>query len=351
MKIGIIDYDITYKPSLKSINVEAAKLCSYYEEKGCQVTILSPEDDIFNYDKIILVANRLFLIKEAKNTYPKHPNIQFIGASFNNGKYIPFEEDEINYREIELRFYNNLFKYFYKKNIYTLEEIKEIKESTTVRIFPNEKPINLDKIMIGQKIHIVDNYIFDKSDWEKTIKYMSVFYRYFYFNVPQLVYNTQDLINFKKLVDCNFINLRATIRIEDINEFENFIKENRELIKELKAKLEWEIAYNNEGNYTEDFYMKDFHTCLQKAEILNRYKIIVEYTKFIDNSKFRFTSEIFNCLARWLKTSVNTKYSFNELVFVMMKGDKRPLYLKFIQKHPEYNSLINTIYEKEGFDC
>lgn len=351
MKIGIIDYDITYKPSLKVISPDSAKLCSYYEEKGCQVSILSPEDDIFNYDKIILVANRLFLTRGGKRDKIKHPNIQFIGASFNNGVYIPFEEDEINYRDIDYKFYNNLFKYFYKNNVYTLEDIKKIKQNTFIRLFPKDKPINLDKLMIGQNIYLVDNYIFDKDKWEETTKYMSVFHKYFHFSNSQLISNGEDLTSFKKLVDYNFVGLKGLIRIEDTNEFESFIKENRSLIKEIETKLEWQIGYNKKGNYTEDFYVKDFYNCLQKTKILNEYKINVTYTKFIDNSKFRFTAEVFECLARWMKTETNTKYSFNEIIFSMMKGDKRRSYFSFIQKHPEYNSLINTIYNKEGFDC
>lgn len=347
MKIGLIDYDLYKIPNIKLLNVEIMKLGTYYEEKGYEVNILSPDDSIFYYDKIIVAAVKTELTPTDREYFSKHPNIEFIGENFYNGNYVPFNIDELDYCKPQFKFYNNLFKYFYKKGIYNLDEIKKLKESTFIRIFPNNKAINIDKVMTGEKIYVVDNYIFDKDNWEEKIKYLSIFYKYFTFVNPQLINNIDDLRNFKKLVDYGFIGLHGHIRIENMDKFLEFVEKGQDILKELAPmRFEWEIAYSETNNYTEQFYAKEFYNSLEKVRILNQYGIKIREICYKGHTKFFFTNSMFNVLKEWGESRTSCKYSFNEYIFLKIKNKSIiELYLKFLNKHPEYNSLINTIYE------
>lgn len=349
MRIGLVDYDLYVKPSLKVLNVEVMKLGTYYEKKGCQVDILSPADSPFYYDKIIIVTNRALFNGKGTELFLNHPDIQVVGPAHNNSNYIPFENDEIDYEEPQFKFYNNLFKYFYKKGIYTLEDIKKLKEQKYIRIFPNKKSINIDKVLTGEKIYVTDNYIFDKDNWEEVVKYLAIFHRYFSFTNYQLVRNLEDLKNFKKMIDYGFIGLRAMVQIEKIDDLVFLLKEGKEIFDELApTRFEWEIAYSENNNYNEKFYQQEFFNTLLKIQKFYEYKVEIRDLRYFARSNFEFTNCIFEALEGWGCTRKSTKYSFNEYIFLTIKKKKnRDLYLKFIEKHPEYKPLINIIYKKE----
>ena len=348
MRIGIIDYDMYVKPSVKRLNVEAMKLGTYYEKKGFSVEILSPEDIIFNYDKIIVVSTMNFQGKN-KDDLLKHPNIDLIGPGFNNGDYIPFENDEINYAQPQFKFYNHLLKYCYKKKIYNKQDIEKLSTTTYVRIFPNTKPINIDKILTGERIYIVDNYIYNYPNWEETIKYLAIYNRYFAFVFPQMIKNKEDLIKFSQLKRYNFINAIGNIRIESLDELTKAIKETNVLQEISPSSFLWELAYSQTNNYNETFYQKEFYNTLKKVEITNKNNIMIVKAAYENHSAFIFTNKIFKVLRQWVEYNKNTKYSFNEYIFLLIKQSYLiSLYLKFINKHEEYKPLINKIYNKIG---
>ena len=350
MKIGIIDYDLWKRPKSKIFNVEAMKLGTYYEERDCQVDILSPDDDIFLYDKIIFIANNNYASKTERKPFLQHPNISFIGEAFNNGKYVPFNNNEINYNKPQNKFYNNYLKYCFKKKIYTEDDITKMKNKTFVRLFPGASAVDIDKIMTGEKMYVVDTYFFDRENWEETIKYLAVFNRYFSFVNPQTIKNIDDLRNFKKLIDYGFIGLIGKIRIEKMEDFNYFIKEGKDILTQLAPnRFIWEIAYNESNNYTEKFYAQEFYNSLLRVKILNENNIEIHDCAFEDYSNFEFTDTIFRALKNWSRTRNCTIYSFNEYIFKFVKKKRmKDLYLMFLQKHPEYEPLINIIYEKGG---
>lgn len=349
MKIGLYDYDLCTRPKTKKLNVEIMKLGSYYESRGCQVDVLSPEDNIFYYDKIIVVTNVLKPNESEMKKFLSHPNIEFFGPSMNNGKFVSFDNKEIDYIEPQFKFYNNLLKYFYKKGIYKAEDIAELKNKKFVRVFPGASAINIDKVMTGEKIYLVDNYIFDKNNWEETLKYLAIFNRYFVFVNNQNIYNIEDLKNFKKMLDYKFIGLKGIIKIDGIEELKEFLKEGKEILDEITpSRFVWEMAYNKDNNYNEQFYKREFYNTLLKAQIFNENNIEIIETTFLDCTKFEFTLTIFTLLKDWILTRKCTKESFNEYIFRLAKKKKtRDLYLKFLEANPEYKSLINIIYKRE----
>ena len=347
MRIGLMDYDLYTRPRIKRLNVEVMKLGTYYEEKGHSVEVLSPESIIFNYDKIIFITTST-INKYIKEKFLQHPNIDFVGSGVNNGFYKPFDNDKINYAKPQFKFYNNLLKYFYKKSIYTEKDIEKLKEMTLVRIYPNKKAIDINSVLTGDKIYITDNYIYNYSDWEKTIQYLAIYNRYFAFVYPQIITNKEDLIKFKKLFDYNFISTRGIIKIESIEETEQLITECKDIFKEIPpTTFIWEIGFNKNNDYSEKFYVQSFYETLLKAKKFDENNITIYEATYADHTNFIFTATIFNTLKSWMRTRINTKYSFNEYIFIELRNKSRliSLYLTFVEKHPEYKPLINKIYK------
>lgn len=353
MKIGIIDYDLIIKPGLERLNVEAMKLAGYYEDRECQVDILSPKENIFYYDKIIIFANHVVINYADLKEIKKHPNVEYFGASFNNGDYIPFGIKEIDYGEINNKFYNNFLKYMYEEKKYSLEKIKEIKKKKFIRLYPDEKIININKLLTGEKFYVVDSYIFNKENWRNTAKFLSIFYRNFSFIEEQIINNEKDFDNFLELLNYKFPELKGKIRLSGLDDFNSFLAERGDQVRSLPVhRIKWEIAYDKTNNYTEKFYQEEFYNTLLKVKILNEHKIKTnEFTHNL-NTRYEFTKAIFDILAEWGSTNNNTKNSFNEFVFFRIRKKKiRDLYLQFLEKHEEYKPLINIIYQKEENEC
>lgn len=347
MKIGLIDYDLYMEPKKKRFNVEVMKLGTYYEEKGHQVEVLSPANIIFDYDKIIVVAS-FTLNKILKTKFLQHPNITFVGPGVNNGFYLPFENDEINYAKPQFKFYNNLLKYYYKKGIYSKTDIEKLKEMTVIRVYPNKTSIDINNILTGGKIYITDNYIYNYPDWEKTIQYLAIYNRYFSFVFPQIIQNKEDLIKFYKLFKYNFLSVRAIIKIQSLEKTIELLKEGKDIFNEIPpTTFIWEIGYNENNNYNEKFYEQSFYENLLKVEKFYEHEVKIHEAAYADHTEFEFTAAMFNVLKGWMRTRINTKYSFNEYIFLQLNHKTRliSLYLNFIDKHPKYKPLINKIYE------
>ena len=113
--------------------------------------------------------------------------------------------------------------------------------------------------------------------------------------LSSLILRTKDdLRNFKKLVDYGFIGLHGHIRIENMDKFLEFVEKGQDILKELAPmRFEWEIAYSETNNYTEQFYAKEFYNSLE----------IFLIRSFLDISSFTLISkslQIFSSFFRFI---------------------------------------------------
>ena len=345
MKIGVIDYDLYKKPQVKRLNADAMKVCNYYQEKGCEVAILSPADNIFHWDKIIFFVEKIYPNLKEQGAFQQHPNIDFAGTAYSNGYYIPFNNEEINYSKIQTNFYNNILKYYYKTKVLTLDTIKQIKGNYT-RIYPTERNINLDSIMTGEKYYLMDNYIYNYNNWQDTVKYLSIFNRNFFFLFPQLIESENDLQKFTQLTSYQLANTRGLIRISNLDEYKSFINNNCEILKQNNAKLFYDFAFDKNNIYSEKFYKQMFCNSFSLLELLLSKGIKAHFT-FVPYSNYIFTQELLHVFSTWINTYFDM-YSFNEYVYRLRKRlilHKQFTYL--IAHNPELQPLVNKLYKKE----
>ena len=343
MKIGIIDYDLYKTPRVKRLNADAMKLCNYYQEKGIECTMLSPADDIFTWDKIIFFAEQVAPNWKDQAAFQRHPDISFFGMMYNNGYYKPFDIDVINYGKINQDCYNNLFKYFYKNHIFSLEDIKKIKRKYE-RIYPNNIPINLNDILTGEKFYLMDNYLYNYTNWEKTMQLLSIFHNTFSFLFPQLIESVEDSEKFKILKQSNLNCVRGIIRPKDIVTFEELIKNNADIMRQTPRMFSIELAFDITNLYTEKFYKNQFITIFQYLDICEQYQI-EPYFYYTAHSKFVFTNIMFYLMREWINGYYHD-LTFTEIVFSKKCPINTKQFSLFIYKNPELQPLVNKIYKR-----
>ena len=125
-----------------------------------------------------------------------------------------------------------------------------------------------------------------------------------------VIKNTQDFLNFIELLQYEIVNTRGMIEIEDLEEFNNFIKENKENLIKYSSKLEWRIGYNKNNNYSEKFFLKELENTFKKIEFLHREEITVKKGKFFSYTKFSLTDQVYEALIEWIRNDQNEKKSF-----------------------------------------
>lgn len=348
MRIGLVDYDFIEIPQSKTLNVELMKIGNYYESYGHEVKAVTPLDNIFSYDKLIIGSSRIGNITKIKKI-ELHPNKEFIGPGFNNWNYIPTGIQEVDYGKVNNKYYKDLYNY--NLNNYRIKNLNKVFDKKWIRLFPNNSPIELKTILTGEKYNIVDTYIFDKENWEETLLNLSIYYKYYTFVYPQIVRNTQDLNNFIKMLKFKFINLKCAILIQDFEEFKQFCSENKDKLNKYATSIYYVIGYDKNNIYSEQFYLEEVINTLRKIKLLNDEGIIVKHEGLrIDYSKHYFTSQVFEALKIFIVTNKNNNQTFHQVFLMKNRRDTRVIqkYYHFMNAKQEYYYLFSRKFKKEG---
>lgn len=347
MRIGLVDYDFLERPSWKTVNVELAKIGNYYESYGHEVRAVTPLDNIFSFDKLIIGSSRIGLFTKMKGI-ETHPNREYVGPAFNNWNYIPTGIKEIDYGLPNFKYYKDLYNF--NKQKYDIKNFNKMFDKQWIRLYPNNSPIELKTILTGEKYNIVDTYIFDKENWEKTLLSLSIYYKYYTFIYPQVVRNSEDFNNFIKMLGFKFINLKCAILIEDLEKFKQFCRENKANLNKYSASIIYVIGYDEDGKYNEDFYLKDIENTFNKIKCLNEEGIVVKHSMRLDYSPFYFTSLIYEDMRLYMPTTVNNKKTFHQLFLIKNRRDTRAIknYYHLMNTKPQYYYWFSRKFKKEG---
>jgi len=344
MKIGLVDIDLLIQPNSKILNVELMKLGAYYEELGHQVEVLHPKSYIYDYDKLCIFCNSHLPIE----SFLKHPDIDFYGTYYNNRKFVPFG-NQIDEQETNYRIYDNLLKYYLYSNIYTEKDIEKIKRAKWLRLYPNEKPIDIYKVLIPDRKVIVDNDFFDKEGWREYFKKVSIYERSICFARPIIIRNQQNLEDFNYLLQFNFVNLYGVILTSTYEEFEQLITNNTEILKKMEKRLYFSIAYNKDNLYTEDFYLKELIPTVQKALLLSKINITFTGADILLYSKKPLTKAVYYSFERWFRDGKYNDFTYEGIFLVDNKYHPEVIkyYRNFLEKKPEYKKWFRRIINKE----
>lgn len=174
--IGLLDYDWCSNSSTSTNrlipNIEVMKLSSYYkieEQQFCRMLTLE-ENDLTTYDKIFFVSEMTSQPKIPQNFLRTH-NVFYCGSSFTNGKYVPFENEIIDYTLPRPAIYKDFLKLKYDEGI-KYNVINHVLDDTYYRIYAGNKKLPMPAIIPNKRVWLYDNDFF-YDDWEEIITKIS----------------------------------------------------------------------------------------------------------------------------------------------------------------------------------
>ena len=165
--IGLVDFDLQTATSvnLSYPNLEIMKIATYYrneENKFCRLVGLD-ETELEGYEKIYFFSEN-FNNKIIPPQFLKSKNINFGGAGFTNGQYIPFVNSVIDYTLPKPIIYKDFLKEKYTDGVKT-SVINHILDDSYYRIKAGDSLLPRPVIRKNKRLFIFDNGIF-YDGWE-----------------------------------------------------------------------------------------------------------------------------------------------------------------------------------------
>ena len=172
--IGLLDYDLcmTNKTSVLIPNIEIMKLATYYkveENHFCRLLTLN-EPDLNSYDKIYFFSetNKNPIVPD---NFLRQNNVVYGGTSFTNGKYIPFENELIDYTIPKPFIYREFLKQKYNDGV-KAKVISHVLDDTYYRNYAEENKLPLPAIIPRKRVYLYDREFF-YDDWQETLEEIS----------------------------------------------------------------------------------------------------------------------------------------------------------------------------------
>lgn len=169
--IGLVDLDFQTSITLKQQppNLEIMKLSNYYktqQNKFCRMISLSQQQDLSAYQKIYIFSEQQKYPQIPKN-FLQANNVQFGGTAFTNGKYIPFQNEIIEYTIPRIYLYTNILKEKLDQGI-NEKIIKSILQNSYYRMYAGKNKLPIPPMIANKRIYIYDIDFF-YPDWKDII--------------------------------------------------------------------------------------------------------------------------------------------------------------------------------------
>lgn len=229
--IGLVDLnwqkaDLVLPPP----NLEIMKLAEYYrheENQFCRIVGLE-ETELTGYEKIYIFSENDNCI-DVPPAFKQAKNVIYGGSAFTNKKYVPFENELIDFTIPKPNIYSGLLKEKYQIGVKE-KNINHILEDSYYRRFAGAKELPIPPIYRRQRFYIYDRDFFQPG-WKEIIEDISE-------HRPSSI-NFIHALHFYKLSD--FITVRET----------DIISKNMATYLDIKVPL-------NETNYMMKQYRKKF---------------------------------------------------------------------------------------------
>ena len=171
--IGLVDYDLWTRSStsLYIPNLEIMKLASYYKlEENTFCQLISPtEENLEPFEKIFFFSEQnKIIIPEA---FKKTKKVIYGGTAFTKGKYLPFENEIIDFTIPRTFIYRNFLQSKYQEGIKS-KEINAFLDNTYYRAYAKENKLPIPPVLKRKKIILYDRDFF-YPDWKEIISNLS----------------------------------------------------------------------------------------------------------------------------------------------------------------------------------
>lgn len=365
MNIGIIDADLIGRTRHRFPNLVCMKLSAYYKNKGNNVVLLLDYNKVEEYDKVYIA--KVFTDTEAPKDILNLSNVECGGTGFyyDNAKPLPYEIEHTmpdyhlydNYVKSKIESGENKthFKYYLDYSIGFMTRGCFRKCSFCVNKNYNRVQLHsplsefLDSNRSG--ICLLDDNILGYTHWNSVFEELQASGKKFQFKqglderlltdekceyLANSRYDGDYIFAFDNIIDKDIIINKARL-------LRNYIK------KEQKIKFYVLCAYDRQGKYDEDFWLKDIKDTFERVFILAEFGFkpyIMRYEAY-KNSNYYGT---YVNLATWCnQPSIFWKLSYKEFVIKdnERKGGKSATlrYYEQVKNKFEYefNVVPNTL--------
>ena len=220
--IGLLDVDWSLSTSSTFLfpNIEIMKLASYYkleENQFCRLLTLD-DTDLTAYDKIYIFSE-LHSNLTLPSNFLRHENIIFGGSALTKGKYIPFDNEIIDYTIPRTYIYKEVLKQKYNAGI-KAKIISNVLDNTYYRNYAGNNKLPLPAVLPRKQVILYDRDFF-YSDWKETIQEISDRRPSTILRIHPIICNKLsdyfDVRSFSKIARSNTIILDMGIPLEDVN--------------------------------------------------------------------------------------------------------------------------------------
>ena len=168
--IGLVDLNLQKaEKSLPPPNLEIMKLAEYYkieENTFCRIINLD-ETELSGYEKIYIFSENDNCI-DIPEAFRRANNVILGGSAFTNKKYVPFENELIDYTLPRPVIYSNLLKEKYHAGEKE-KNIEHILDDTYYRCFAGDKKLPIPPIAKRKRVYIYDRDFFVEG-WKDIVE-------------------------------------------------------------------------------------------------------------------------------------------------------------------------------------
>ena len=345
--IGLIDYDLYLSTTNKKIglpNLEIMKLSEYYKiEKGEYVKLILPQEkDFEGYEKIYFRSDTTNNIPD----YYKNKKITFGGIAFEEGNYIPLENELMEYSLPRTNIYKNFLSEKFSQGM-PAKEINNFLDNTYYRIYYKNEILPIPRVKTNKKVFIYDKEFFIPNIYdilkEISDRKPSGIYRIF----PIYCENFEQFLDIRKIPKFSRAN-------EIIFNYKKNFEEVKEEIKKYYKILKAEITFINPV-YIPFGYDKDSpKTILSYSRELIRglnmlylfwskdIPIKLKYLKppYGENNPYE---SLFIKAEHW-SNLIPANYKDKELRSLLVRGKEKNQFKELLKYFPYSNNLFKQTY-------
>ena len=347
--IGLLDYDYASSKKINLLipNLEIMKLATYYkteENQFCRLLSLD-ETDLSNYEKIYFFSESHFP-PQVPEAFRRAPQVIYGGTAFTKGKYIPFENEIIDFTIPHPSIYKESLKTKYDDGI-KAKVISQMLDGSYYRCYANEQ-LPIPPIIPKKRVFLYDREFF-YPNWREILdeigkrKPSSITRIH-----PIVCHKLSDFFevrNYPKLKRENDFILDLNIPLDEvyymINKYKNYLL--ADITKSSRVYLKLGGSYPTSFQYFKDMiYKLNLLFCFWSCGIIIKIRYEPPFIGYKNP-----VGELSKKIERWSYVNIkgNTSHSINERIAQKKRTnweDERDLLLKF---YPTAKDLFNRSFE------
>lgn len=224
-----------YSKTAMRPSLEIGKLFAYYKKEGDVCRMLNDLETLDIYDRVFLLND--LGRADIKSSILLKENVEWRGLHYSGGRYVPFENMDIERIEPDFNIYFNLIKNGKKTGKFDQKIENQFNSRLHLRIFAAGEHVGYIKERGRKPIYIHDTHLNEIDDWYRWLEEYSKFTA-FKLHLINPIYITEFNKTFEEFMESPFIAKGGLVyfpREFSDSEFRCFIKDYGSLLRRKEA--------------------------------------------------------------------------------------------------------------------